>query len=82
MTLRWRGGGWAVYQSPYAAPSFDVFRVRVRPAERIVARDYPERECYPGAEEWGTEAFSVSGWPRVTALLASIGITAPESMPA
>ena len=41
--------------------SFEVVRIRHRPAETIYNKDYPLREVYPGNEQWGTD-----GWTFTT----------------
>jgi hypothetical protein len=37
---------------------FEVVVVRIRRAEELFGRRYPERETYPGNEDWGTYGWS------------------------
>lgn len=59
MQLVKREGMAAMYKA-YMDDYWEVHRVRVRPAERIVKRDYPEREVLAGNEDFG-----VCGWACV-----------------
>jgi hypothetical protein len=40
---------------------YEVIRILTRPQETINGRNYPEREVYPGNEDWGR-----SGWTATT----------------
>lgn len=44
-----------------ATYSYEVIIIQQRPAEKIVAREYPPRETMPSPEQWGT-----SGWTCLT----------------
>jgi hypothetical protein len=55
-----REGNAAMYKA-VGTDYWEVHRVRVRPAERIVKKDYPEREVLAGNEEFG-----IHGWACVS----------------
>ena len=57
-----RVGALAIYQQSKGGriTSYELIRIQVRPAETIRGREYPERECYPSAESWGTDAWTIS----------------------
>ena len=59
MQLVKREGMAAMYKA-YMDDYWEIHRVRVRPSERIVKRDYPEREVLAGNEDFG-----VCGWACV-----------------
>ena len=44
---------------------FEVVVIRIRRAEELFGRCYPERETYPGNEDWGT-----CGWSYLVSDLA------------
>ena len=73
MTQVWRSDSWAVYRSPHAHPSFDVFRIRQRKAATVFGRTYADREGFPAASEWGTDAWTVVSWSRVMDILHEAG---------
>ncbi len=57
MQLVKREGAVAMYKASHS-DYWEVHIVRVRPAERIVKKDYPEREVLAGDEEFGTRAWA------------------------
>ena len=39
---------------------YEVFIIKVRPKETIFGREYPQREAYPGNEDFGKTAWCFS----------------------
>ena len=37
---------------------FEVIFIKLRPAEEVMGRDYPEREVYPCNEDWGKKGWT------------------------
>lgn len=48
----------ALYESD--GDFYEVFRIKIRPAEEAFGREYPEREIYPGNEDFGKFAWCYS----------------------
>lgn len=42
----------------YTAITYEVIRIRHRPAEKVFDVQYPLREVYPANETWGTDGWS------------------------
>ncbi len=60
MLLVKRDGNAVMFKAAHS-DYWEVHQVRVRPPEKIVNREYPEREVLAGNEEFGTY-----GWACVT----------------
>ena len=44
--------------TPLELKFYEVFKVKVRPAETLRGNDYPKREVFPGNEDFGTSAWA------------------------
>ena len=64
--------------------SYEVIRIRHRPAERVFDRDYPLREVYPASETWGTDGWSFNTMAAARRHYASLTLppTTLEETPA
>ena len=71
MSLIEREGDAAMYADA-SRTYFEVHKVRVRPAERIVTRHYPVREILAGNEEFGTFAWACVNLERAQVRFANI----------
>ena len=59
-------GVWNLKDSPEGEPSYyEVFRKKVRKAETIKGQPYPEREAYPGDNDFGSTAWCCNTLERV-----------------
>lgn len=58
-----REGKWAVYEQSKLGKvvAYELVKIGVAPSQRIMGRDYPEREVYPNSEQWGVEGQTIMG---------------------
>lgn len=53
----YRKGMWCIYRKTKPGTqieSYELVRLKTRPAMTFQGKAYEERESYPGSEEWGT----------------------------
>ncbi len=56
--------------------AYEVVQIKVAPPERMFGKDYPEREVYPGNEEWGSIAWSCSMLERALERYSGLEVAA------
>jgi hypothetical protein len=64
-----REGQVAVYAQfkpdrPKRIISYEVVRIKVRPARTLFGTEYPESEAYPSLSEWGRHGFTCASLER------------------
>ena len=57
---------------------YEVIRIRISPAREIYGKFYPEREAYPGNEQWGSLAWSFGARQRQAAMACFNGLVKQE----
>lgn len=70
-----RAGSVALFvksKRPDGPVSFEVVRIRCRPAERAFGVEYPARETMPESESWGTDGFTFCDVVRARAKFAEL----------
>jgi hypothetical protein len=71
LTQLYRSGQFALYEARNdrgVLTSFEVIKIRVKPAQTLFGRDYPAREVYPSSaknnRDWGSQAWTLPSWGR------------------
>ena len=64
----WRKGMTAIYKQLRTEDTYEVIKIKISPASEVFGKSYPEREVYPGNEEWGKLAWTVRGLKEATTL--------------